>query len=101
MEAGGVTHHSPTQVLKNFNEIRRLRIELPGGELGIEDGVLLKWRANPPLAPASYSVLHLSFLREPPNPHPCRKMALVAMACVLEMEMTMGTSLGRSTPTRA
>nr|DAD37365.1 TPA_asm: hypothetical protein HUJ06_008006 [Nelumbo nucifera] len=46
MEAGGVTHHSPTQVLKNFNEIRRLRIELPGGELGIEDGVLLKWRAD-------------------------------------------------------
>ncbi|KAM3700845.1 hypothetical protein ACB098_05G127900 [Castanea mollissima] len=43
---GGVTHHSPTQVLKNFNEIRFLRIELPSGELGIEDGVLLKWRAD-------------------------------------------------------
>ncbi|XP_047308904.1 F-box protein At5g46170-like [Impatiens glandulifera] len=43
---GGVTHHSPTQVLKNFNEIRSLKIELPNGELGIEDGVLLKWRAN-------------------------------------------------------
>lgn len=43
---GGVTHHSPTQVLKNFNEIRLLRIELPSGELGIEDGVLLKWRAD-------------------------------------------------------
>lgn len=42
----GVTHHSPTQVLKNFNEIRFLRIELPSGELGIEDGVLLKWRAD-------------------------------------------------------
>ena len=42
----GVTHHSPTQVLKNFNEIRLLRIELPSGELGIEDGVLLKWRAD-------------------------------------------------------
>ncbi|KAJ4965595.1 hypothetical protein NE237_017444 [Protea cynaroides] len=24
MEAGGVTHHSPTQVLKNFNEIKHL-----------------------------------------------------------------------------
>ncbi|XP_043689426.1 F-box protein At5g46170-like [Telopea speciosissima] len=46
MEAGGVTHHSPTQVLKNFNEIRRLRIELPSGELGIDSGVLLKWRAD-------------------------------------------------------
>lgn len=43
---GAVTHHSPTQVLKNFNEIRLLRIELPSGELGIEDGVLLKWRAD-------------------------------------------------------
>ncbi|XP_028804560.1 F-box protein At5g46170-like [Neltuma alba] len=45
-QQGGVTHHSPTQVLKNFNEIRFLRIELPSGELGIDDGVLLKWRAD-------------------------------------------------------
>ncbi|KAI3680918.1 hypothetical protein L6452_35697 [Arctium lappa] len=43
---GGVTHHSPTQVLKNFNEIRFLKIELPSGELGIEDDVLLRWRAD-------------------------------------------------------
>lgn len=42
----GVTHHSPTQVLKNFGEIRFLKIELPTGELGIEDGILLKWRAD-------------------------------------------------------
>uniref|UniRef100_A0A2P2K2Q7 F-box domain-containing protein n=1 Tax=Rhizophora mucronata TaxID=61149 RepID=A0A2P2K2Q7_RHIMU len=47
MDRGGlVTHHSPTQVLRNFSEIRFLRIELPGGELGIEEGVLLKWRAD-------------------------------------------------------
>ncbi|OMO70324.1 hypothetical protein CCACVL1_18984 [Corchorus capsularis] len=46
MDQGGVTHHSPTQVLRNFNEIRFLRIELPSGELGIDDGVLLKWRAD-------------------------------------------------------
>ncbi|KAF3449956.1 hypothetical protein FNV43_RR06035 [Rhamnella rubrinervis] len=46
VDQGGVTHHSPTQVLKNFNEIRFLRIELPSGELGIDDGVLLKWRAD-------------------------------------------------------
>ncbi|XP_010499543.1 PREDICTED: F-box protein At1g30200-like isoform X2 [Camelina sativa] len=46
IEQGGVTHHSPTQVLKNFNEIRFLRIELPTGELGVEDGILLKWRAD-------------------------------------------------------
>ncbi|OWM85494.1 F-box protein At5g46170-like [Punica granatum] len=46
LDQGGVTHHSPTQVLKNFKEIRFLRIELPKGELGIDDGVLLKWRAD-------------------------------------------------------
>ncbi|KAI3800752.1 hypothetical protein L1987_28846 [Smallanthus sonchifolius] len=45
-QGGGVTHHSPTQVLKNFNEIRVLKIELPSGELGIEDDVLLRWRAD-------------------------------------------------------
>lgn len=32
--------------LRNFKEIKHLRIELPGGELGIEDGVLLKWKAE-------------------------------------------------------
>ncbi|KAL6992213.1 hypothetical protein U1Q18_010321 [Sarracenia purpurea var. burkii] len=46
LDQGGVTHHSPTQVLKNFHDIRYLRIELPSGELGIDDGVLLKWRAD-------------------------------------------------------
>ncbi|KAL8248272.1 hypothetical protein R6Q59_005140 [Mikania micrantha] len=45
-QSGGVTHHSPTQVLKNFNEIRFLKIELPSGELGIEDDVLMRWRAE-------------------------------------------------------
>ncbi|KAF8049712.1 hypothetical protein N665_2140s0004 [Sinapis alba] len=29
IDQSGVTHHSPTQVLKNFAEIRFLRIELP------------------------------------------------------------------------
>lgn len=41
-----VSHHSPTEVLKNFREIRNLRIELPAGELGVDDGVLLKWKAG-------------------------------------------------------
>lgn len=41
-----VSHHSPSEVLRNFKEIQKLRIELPGGELGIEDGVLLKWKAE-------------------------------------------------------
>ncbi|KAG6383188.1 hypothetical protein SASPL_157067 [Salvia splendens] len=37
---------SPRRVLKNFNEIKQLRIELPTGELGIDEGVLLKWKAE-------------------------------------------------------
>ncbi|EFJ08296.1 hypothetical protein SELMODRAFT_90428 [Selaginella moellendorffii] len=41
-----VSHHSPSEVLKSFKVIRHLRIELPGGELGIEEGVLLKWKAE-------------------------------------------------------
>ncbi|CAL9166053.1 F-box protein At5g46170-like [Musa acuminata AAA Group] len=40
------SHHSPTEVLKNFKEVRRLRIELPDGELDVDGGVLLKWRAD-------------------------------------------------------
>lgn len=40
-----VSHHSPDEVLKNFKEVQNLRIELLGGELGIEDGVMLKWKA--------------------------------------------------------
>ncbi|KAK8654882.1 hypothetical protein V6N13_107478 [Hibiscus sabdariffa] len=46
MNQGGVTHHSPSQVLRNFKEIRFIRIKLPSNELGIVDGVLLKWRAD-------------------------------------------------------
>ncbi|KAJ7537532.1 hypothetical protein O6H91_11G010900 [Diphasiastrum complanatum] len=45
-KAGDVSHHSPGEVLKNFKDIQSLRIELPGGELGIEQGVLLKWKAD-------------------------------------------------------
>eukprot|EP00250_Pteridium_aquilinum_P012714 c20893_g1_i1 orf=278-1033(+) len=41
-----LSHHSPGEVLKNFKAIQNLRIELPGGELGVEDGVVLKWRAE-------------------------------------------------------
>ncbi|CAA2986178.1 F-box protein At4g18380-like [Olea europaea var. sylvestris] len=46
MDQNSVTHHSPTQVLKNFDEIKFLKIELPNGELGIEEGILLKWKAD-------------------------------------------------------
>lgn len=41
-----VARHSPAQVLKNFTHVRNLRIELPAGDVGTEDGVLLKWRAE-------------------------------------------------------
>ncbi|CAL9771891.1 unnamed protein product [Musa acuminata subsp. burmannicoides] len=41
-----LSHHSPAEVLKNFKEIHGLRIELPAGELGVDDGVLLKWKAE-------------------------------------------------------
>ncbi|KAL1555825.1 F-box protein-like protein [Salvia divinorum] len=41
-----VTHHSPMHVLKNFNEIKVLRIVLPAAELTIENGVVLRWKAE-------------------------------------------------------
>ncbi|CAL4973502.1 unnamed protein product [Urochloa decumbens] len=37
---------SPAQVLKNLSHVRNLRVELPSGDVGIEEGVLLKWRAE-------------------------------------------------------
>ncbi|KAH0717927.1 hypothetical protein KY285_013958 [Solanum tuberosum] len=33
-------------LLKNFEEIKLLRIDLPSGELGIDEGALLKWRGG-------------------------------------------------------
>lgn len=41
-----LSHHSAVQVLKNFNHIHNLRIELPAGDVVTEDGVLLKWKAE-------------------------------------------------------
>jgi hypothetical protein len=41
-----LAHHSPLQVLKNFSDIRNLRMELPRGDVGVEHGILLKWRAG-------------------------------------------------------
>ncbi|KAL6609683.1 hypothetical protein ACP70R_039652 [Stipagrostis hirtigluma subsp. patula] len=43
---GDVSHHSPSEVLRSFKELRHLRIELPAGELGVDDGVMLKWKAD-------------------------------------------------------
>ncbi|KAJ3669982.1 hypothetical protein LUZ60_010306 [Juncus effusus] len=41
-----ISHHSPDEVLRNFEEVKFLKIELPGGELGLDDGVLLQWKAK-------------------------------------------------------
>uniref|UniRef100_A0A5B7BXG8 F-box domain-containing protein n=1 Tax=Davidia involucrata TaxID=16924 RepID=A0A5B7BXG8_DAVIN len=44
-----LSYHSPNEVLKNFNEIQSLQIELPahGGEIGSNGGdSLLKWKAE-------------------------------------------------------
>lgn len=41
-----LSQHSPAQVLRNFTHIRNLRVELPSGDVGTEEGVLLKWRAE-------------------------------------------------------
>ena len=40
-----VSHHSLNVVLNNFKEVQNMRIEFHSGELGIEDGVMLKWQA--------------------------------------------------------
>ncbi|CAL9055223.1 unnamed protein product [Musa banksii] len=41
-----LSRHSPAQVLKKFTHVRNLSIELPAGDVGTEDGVFLKWRAE-------------------------------------------------------
>ncbi|KAG6407191.1 hypothetical protein SASPL_130175 [Salvia splendens] len=41
-----VSLRSMTQILKNFNEIKRLAVELRAGEVRIEDGILLKLKAE-------------------------------------------------------
>lgn len=40
------THNSPTQILRGFDRIRTLEIELPGGDLRLEKGAVLKWKAE-------------------------------------------------------
>lgn len=41
-----LSQHSPVQVLKNFSHVRNLQVELPSGDVAVEAGVLLKWRAE-------------------------------------------------------
>ncbi|XP_006644887.1 F-box protein At4g18380-like [Oryza brachyantha] len=41
-----LAQHSPVHVLRNFKDVWNLRVELPSGDVGTEEGVLLKWRAE-------------------------------------------------------
>ncbi|XP_062207000.1 F-box protein At5g46170-like [Phragmites australis] len=67
--ASDVSHHSPSEVLRPFKELRRLHIELPTGELGIDDGVLLKWKADFGSTLGSCVILGaLSVSSKPPSP---------------------------------
>jgi hypothetical protein len=66
--AGDVSHHSPAEVLRSFKDLRRLRIELPAGELGVDDGVLLRWKADFGSTLRSCVILGASSVS--PNPPP-------------------------------
>ncbi|KAL5221176.1 hypothetical protein ABZP36_025889 [Zizania latifolia] len=70
LPAGDISHHSPSEVLRSFKELRRLRIELPTGELGIEDGVLLKWKADFGSTLGRCVILGASSVSSKPSPPP-------------------------------
>ncbi|XP_057957043.1 F-box protein AUF2-like [Malania oleifera] len=38
--------NSPAQILRNFHKIRELEIELPAGDLKLEKGAVVKWKAE-------------------------------------------------------
>ncbi|XWS15023.1 hypothetical protein CRYUN_Cryun35bG0059000 [Craigia yunnanensis] len=40
------THTYPAQILSRFQRIRELHVELPGGDLDLEKGTIVKWRAE-------------------------------------------------------
>uniref|UniRef100_A0ACD5WJL3 Uncharacterized protein n=1 Tax=Avena sativa TaxID=4498 RepID=A0ACD5WJL3_AVESA len=67
--AGDISHHSPSEVLRSFKELRSLRVELPTGELGVEDGVLLKWKADFGSTLGSCVILGASSVSSKPPPH--------------------------------
>ncbi|KAF2291530.1 hypothetical protein GH714_025208 [Hevea brasiliensis] len=41
-----LTHNSPAQILSQFHRIRDLQIQLPAGDLKLDKGVVIKWRAE-------------------------------------------------------
>lgn len=40
------SHNSPAQILRGFERVRHLEIELPSGDLKLEKGAVMKWRAE-------------------------------------------------------
>ncbi|KAJ4746257.1 F-box protein [Rhynchospora pubera] len=71
-----ISHHSPDEVLRNFKDLRHLQIVLPDGELGLDDGVLLKWKAGFGSTLETCVVLGASSVSskpENPNPSSCNK----------------------------
>ncbi|KAI5355533.1 Hypothetical predicted protein [Prunus dulcis] len=40
------SQNSPAQILRSFHNVRNLSIELPSGDLRLEKGTVLKWRAD-------------------------------------------------------
>ncbi|CAA7410424.1 unnamed protein product [Spirodela intermedia] len=43
--AAEISHHSPSEVLRSFRGVRSLQIVLPSGELGVDPGAVLLWKA--------------------------------------------------------
>ncbi|XP_065848251.1 F-box protein AUF2-like [Euphorbia lathyris] len=41
-----LTQNSPAQILSQFHQIRHLQIELPAGDLKLDKGIAIKWRAD-------------------------------------------------------
>lgn len=44
--AAEICHHSPSEVLRSFREVKSLKIVLPSGELGIDPGAIFLWKAE-------------------------------------------------------
>ena len=53
----GATHHSLTQVLKNFNKICFPPVELSSDESSIKDEILLNWHVDFGSTPDNYVIL--------------------------------------------
>ena len=63
----GATHHSLTQILKNFNKICFLPIELSSDESSIKDEILLSWRVDFGSTLDNYVILGSRTVLHPPT----------------------------------